>query len=1020
MRKFTLMEASLSQADPAVIPHPPRLPLIGNIHLVAGGRPVQNLMKLADQYGPLFRMYGPMGNILVLSKLKYVKDVCDESRFQKNLPLPLIELKGLGGDGLFTSWTHDDNWQKAHNILLPGLGQRAMKGYFPMMLDIVERLLAKWHNKPEGEFFNLTEDMTRLTLDTIGLCGFDYRFHSFSSEKPNEFVSNMLVALEDAMRRTNIPPFLRKFRFRKNRRYKNAENTLYEIVDQIIQERKNHPEKYLSKTDLLSLMMNAMDTASGEKLSDTNIRFQCITFLIAGHETTSGLLSLAFYFLMKHPKIMEKAYQEVDAVLGSHLDQKPTYRKVMDLRYIHQILFETLRLWPTAPAFSLYSTQDTHIGPENTRIEKGQKFIVLIPNLHRDPEVWGTKADQFNPDHFTEENMAARDPDAYKPFGNGQRACIGRQFAMLEASLALGMILQRYRMQMSPGYELKIKETLTLKPEDLMVSLKVRKAEEKYTAHPISSAEKEPSPQSQVPRHDTPLTLLYGSNMGASEDLAWQIAQDGEMLGFATQVMSLDDSIPHFPLSGMLVIVSSTYNGTPPENAHTFKAWLEKQANTKFLKQLKFTVFGCGNTQWKTFQEFPRWLDQKLEALGAQRIYPRGEADANGDFEDHFEKWYQPFWPTIRKEFAVEVESELESGKALYQLQLLDSSPPPQTLSEISPHPIFEVLENQELQAEQAPRSTRHIEFKLPAHLYYQTGDYLLVYPQNPEELLEKVAQRFQMNLNQGIQLQTESLIKSHLPVMEAILLRDLLAHYVELQDPLLKKYVPILIRYTECPPEKKRLEALQESIEKGSPLFIEEVQKKKLSLLALLLELPACEIPFEVFLEMLPPLRPRYFSISSSALSLPDQCSITVGVLEEPAYSGKGTFKGISTHYLASLKKGDQIRAQVQKNSSNFHLPDDPQRPIIMLAAGTGIAPFRGFLQERTEQQKNAQEISSAILFFGCRHPEEDFIYQTELKAYAKQGITQLYTAFSRFSEEKVYVQHRLLEHKAKVWSLL
>ena len=333
------------------IPHPPKLPIIGNLHLLSSKNPTQGIMRLAEKLGPILRIYTPFGSVIVLSDYEHVKEVLNEDLFIKNVSKPLLELRGLGGDGLFTSWTHEPSWQKAHNILLPGLGQRAMKGYYPMMLDIVESLLAKWHNIPEGMEFNLTDDMTRLTLDTIGLCGFDYRFHSFASEKPHPFVKNMLVALEDAMNRMNKLDFQKKLRFFKNIKNRKAENKLYEIVDEIIQERKQNPEKYLNKTDLLSLMMNATDTVSGEKLDDINIRFQVITFLIAGHETTSGLLSFAFYYLMTHPEFLQKAYQEVDTVLGNDLNKKPSYKEVLELRYIQQILNESLRLWPTAPAF---------------------------------------------------------------------------------------------------------------------------------------------------------------------------------------------------------------------------------------------------------------------------------------------------------------------------------------------------------------------------------------------------------------------------------------------------------------------------------------------------------------------------------------------------------------------------------------------------------------------------------------------------------------------------------------------
>lgn len=174
------------------------------------------------------------------------------------------------------------------------------------------------------------------------------------------------------------------------------------------------------------------------------------------------------------------------------------------------------------------------------------------------------------------------------------------------------------------------------------------------------------------------------------------------------------------------------------------------------------------------------------------------------------------------------------------------------------------------------------------------------------------------------------------------------------------------------------------------------------------LVKYEACELPFERFLELLPSLKARYYSISSSPRVQPDQASITVSVVRAPAWSGQGEYKGIASNYLANLKPGDEIVMFTRTPESGFQLPEDAQVPVIMVGPGTGVAPFRGFLQARHVLKEQGQEVGEAHLYFGCRNPEHDYLYKNELEAAQQEGLVKLHTAFSRVDgEEKCYVQH-------------
>jgi cytochrome P450/NADPH-cytochrome P450 reductase len=323
----------------------------------------------------------------------------------------------------------------------------------------------------------VARDMTAVTLDTIGLCGFDFRFNSFRHENGHPFVRAMINALSTAMAQVRRLPFEHYLRWRQDRAFRNDIGHMNTLVDNLVHDRRTRNDDgevvAKAKSDLLNSMLAGTDRETGERLSDLNIRYQIITFLIAGHETTSGLLSFAINALVNNPDVLERATAEVDRVLGPDPSILPSYAQVSQLRYIGQILHETLRLWPTAPGFPLRARRDTVVGGKYL-IRKQDFIMILLPMLHRDRSVWGDDAEKFNPDNFSPEAERKRPANAYKPFGNGQRACIGRFFAMHEATLVLGMVLHRFELIDHTRYKLKIKEALTLKPDGFRIKVRPR------------------------------------------------------------------------------------------------------------------------------------------------------------------------------------------------------------------------------------------------------------------------------------------------------------------------------------------------------------------------------------------------------------------------------------------------------------------------------------------------------------------------------------------------------------------
>ncbi|MFE7893302.1 cytochrome P450 [Streptomyces sp. NPDC057412] len=452
----------------ARIPHPPyRVPLLGDV--VGAGRhtPLQDSVRIARRLGPIFRRRVLNREFVFVAGAALAADMADESRFAKHVGLGIANLRPVAGDGLFTAYNHEPNWQLAHDVLAPGFSREAMAGYHPMMLDVAGRLMDHWDRAREaGRTVDVPGDMTRLTLETIARTGFGHDFGSFERSRPHPFVTAMVGTLTHAQRLNSVPvPWLLRRAARRN----DADIAfLNHTVDELIRARQADGP---GDGDLLDRMLATAHPETGERLSALNVRRQVITFLVAGHETTSGALSFALHYLSLHPGIAARARAEVDRVWGA--TEAPGYEQVARLRYVRRVLDEALRLWPTAPAFAREAREDTVLGGEHP-MRRGGWALVLTPTVHRDPEVWGADAERFDPDRFDPKAVRTRAAHTFKPFGTGARACIGRQFALHEATLVLGLLLRRYDFRADPAYRLRVTERLTLMPEGLRLGLERR------------------------------------------------------------------------------------------------------------------------------------------------------------------------------------------------------------------------------------------------------------------------------------------------------------------------------------------------------------------------------------------------------------------------------------------------------------------------------------------------------------------------------------------------------------------
>lgn len=559
-------------------------------------------------------------------------EVCNEERFSKVVTAGLKEIRNGTHDGLFTANQGEENWAIAHRVLVPAFGPLMIRGMFDEMYDIATQLVMKWARQGPTAAITVTDDFTRLTLDTIALCSMGTRFNSFYHDEMHPFVEAMVGLLAGSGSRATRPGLLNSLPTAENAKYWNDITYLRNLSKELIQARKDNPEE---KKDLLNALILGRDPQTGKGMTEESIIDNMITFLIAGmflllylgahfpirskltkqkgHETTSGMLSFLFYFLLKTPHAYKKAQEEVDSVIGR---RKITVDDMSKLPYITAVMRETLRLKPTAPLIAVHpNPEKTGDGPVTLGggkyvLQKDEPIALVLGKMQRDPKVYGPDADEFRPERMLDEHFEKLPKNAWKPFGNGMRGCIGRPFAWQEALLVVAILLQNFNFQMdNPTYDLRIKQTLTIKPKDFYIKASLRNGLDPtqlglaLSGTPGSSENKSSTDRPKKPKQTPadgkmkPMHIFYGSNTGTCEAFARRLADDASGYGFEAQTTSLDSATQNIPKDDPVVFITASYEGQPPDNAAHFFEWLSK-LDGKSLEGTNYATFGCGHREY--------------------------------------------------------------------------------------------------------------------------------------------------------------------------------------------------------------------------------------------------------------------------------------------------------------------------------------------------------------------------------------------------------------------------------------
>ena len=600
-----------------------------------------------------------------------------------------------------------------------------------------------------------------------------------------------------------------------------------------------------------------------------------------------------------------------------------------------------------------------------------------------------------------------------QPFGNGVRACIGRPFAWQEALMALALILQNFDLKLDdPSYQLHLKSTLTIKPDELYVHASLREGIdalniERKLYDGTSSSSKQPSDSTAFAptlASGKPMLVLYGSNSGTCEGLSQNLAKAAASRGFTATIKPLDDAVDKLPTDRPVIVITASYEGNPPDNANDFVEWLKK-VDAQPLKNVHFAVFGCGHHDWvATYQKIPKLIDSELARKGAKQIAERGQSDvAQGQVFDDFDSWQdQKLWPVLAAGSTPDqafdgLDVEINTSARASHLR--------QTVYDAL------VLRNEVLSAPGTPEK-RLTEFKLPSNLTYEAGDYLALLPINTQSTIARVLRHFGLPWDATMKLAKGA--HTTIPTEVSLSVANVLSAYLELNSPASRKNLAVLAHYSKEGTFNEPLTPGPNSV---------------LSVLELLEQHPDIKLPFPVFLSMLPPMRIRQYSISSSPLTDSAKARIVYSVVTNSnSADADAPHLGVATNYLKGLSAGTAVQLMIKKSHATFHLPPDLKTPVMMICAGTGLAPFLGFVEERAARIAAARktnpsvEIGPSLLFIGCRHPDHDRLYGEQLEQWEKDGVVKLFYAFSRDaakSKGAKYAQDRLWVEREVVGDL-
>ncbi|WP_339179029.1 assimilatory sulfite reductase (NADPH) flavoprotein subunit [Oceanobacillus sp. FSL W7-1293] len=485
------------------------------------------------------------------------------------------------------------------------------------------------------------------------------------------------------------------------------------------------------------------------------------------------------------------------------------------------------------------------------------------------------------------------------------------------------------------------------------------------------------------------VTVLFGSQTGNCQGLATEVSGKLKEKGMKVTLASMADFKPNKlkNLQNLLVVISTQGEGDPPDTALQFHEFLHGRRAPK-LEDLNYSVLALGDSSYDLFCETGRQFDERLAELGGNRIIDRVDCDL--DYDEAAEEWLENVLNKLSESQETVQAPTIAEAAAAVETQA-------SAFSRTNPFEA-EIFESLNINGRGSNKETYHMELSLEgSNLEYEPGDSIGIYPENDPVIVEELIKETGWTPDELIPVNKKG---DEVPLQEALQKNY---EITVLTKPLLKK----IAEFTQIP-------ELQQLLEQGNEEAVTEYIYGR-DLLDLIRDYQIKDLPAKEFIALLRKMPPRLYSVASSYKANPEEVHLTVGAVRYQTYGRERS--GVCSVQCADRKEpGQTLSVYVHKNP-NFKLPADPDKPIIMVGPGTGIAPFRSFVEEREIMEAKGK----SWLFFGDQHFVTDFLYQTDWQRWLKSGIlSKVDVAFSRDKAEKVYVQHRMLEQSKELYEWL
>jgi len=1050
----------------------------------------------------------------------------DEERFGKrveeiNFFTQLAHSRGTGisviGDG--------EHYDTVRRVMLPWYAPSHQRTQLERMKDQARKLVVAWSALPAGQPLDARTWMERYTLEVSGrgACAYDFGLLDGKQGEPHPFAAAVPASTKESILRVAEPrpdfTFLAgRARRARTRTYRQHNAELFRTADALVRARE-HTAPLGQQTDLLSRLLSTPDPETGQLLDHETVRDQILMHLSNGFNGPSITGAWLAYILATRPDIEERLHAEIDAITGGDPGYDLQYDDLAALTYTTQVIKEALRIYPPLPITIRRSLKDGMLG--RYRVRKGDIILVGALAAQRDPRYWGPEPDRFDPGQFAPEKVVDRPRHAMIPFSIGKRQCMAQEVTFMMLRVVLFEIGRHYRLRLAPGATVAKNTVVSTKPAAVPVILLPRHPD---GPPPGPAVRREPVPAAaparavsakaggadwgeptEIPatsgyRH---LVIAYGSNFGATMELAERFAERSDYYGYTSDLITLNElaqhelnRVPPRAQPWLLVVLTSTYTSNPPSNASAFKAWLEgTPPGTPTWRNCRYLVWGLGNTQWNAFLAFPRYLHAKLSGLGAAPLADLGYSDVGAPgWERQHAEWNTRVWPLLRElsgarpteaaaaraaagRAAAGALTGTDSNTAMHRSLYGDEGDSrPASSRPVGFTSIMRVLSSRtgsqprvllapviltngvgigtvearavaarDLQAARSPRQTRHLEISLPPGVSYRAGNHIGICPKNDEDRVERLARHLGVALD-GLFMAPKTMNVRAVPKGVVLQVRNVLTNLADITSRPTVPLLDLLIGKAADPAQQSRLAQIRDVLRtpggagpvhagtgEAGPVEADAgvpgselraaIDAGGYDVLRLLDEFSSCALNIFEFLQVAQPLRPRYYSTSSSPrIHGQALAHLTIGLQVTPVPGVPDhDFRGMSSHYLHTLREGDRMNVFLDP-SGGFDLQEDPAKPMIFVSAGTGFAPMRAFLWERLALRQAGAGLGEAVLFTGIRSSGQDFLYRDEVERFTAAGVLDhVHVAASRERpDRREYVQDRIREQGALVWRLL